>query len=125
MSEERTGGRTNERVRLEDPHATGAEGLIEEFESEKPARELSRLPRLLLSVAGVALSCYALFWVLNPVPAQIYRTSFLAVALAMTFILYEAWGSSRETERRDDREGDQESAREERPPDNPGGAPPE
>src|SRR5918999_5130193 len=119
MSDGRTGERGGERVRLDDPVAVGADHLIEEFESEKPARELSRLPRLLLSVAGVALSCYALFWVLNPVPAQIYRTSFLAVALAMTFILYEAWGSSRETERRDDREGDQESAREERPPDNP------
>ena len=108
MSEERTGGRTNERVRLEDPHATGAEGLIEEFEAEKPARQLSRFPRLLLSVAGVALSCYALYWVLNPVSAQIYRTSFLAVALAMTFVLYRAWGSSRET------------IQEERRPDNPG-----
>src|ERR671917_685574 len=106
MSEERTGGRTNERVRLEDPHATGAEGLIEEFESEKPARQLSRFPRLLLSVAGVALSCYALYWVLNPVSAQIYRTSFLAVALAMTFVLYRAWGS--------------ETRREEHGSDNPG-----
>ena len=115
MSEERTGGRTNERVRLEDPHATGAEGLIEEFEAEKPARELEGFPKHLLSVAGVALSCYALYWVLSPVPAQIYRTSFLAIALAMTFILYRAWGSSRETER----EG-QEAEREERSPDNPG-----
>src|SRR5829696_10468875 len=108
MSEERTGGRTNERVRLEDPHAVGADHLIEEFEAERPARELSGFPKHLLSVAGVALSCYALYWVLSPVPAQIYRTSFLAIALAMTFILYRAWGSSRETER------------EERHPDNQG-----
>jgi TRAP transporter 4TM/12TM fusion protein len=111
MSDERTGERASgasERVRLEDPLAAGSDHLIEEFEAEKPARELSGFPRLLLSIAGVALSCYALFWVLSPVPAQIYRTSFLAVALAMTFILYRAWGSSRETER------------EERHPDNPG-----
>src|SRR5919107_1536840 len=111
MSDERTGERASgasERVRLEDPQAAGADHLIEEFEAERPARELSGFPRLLLSIAGVVLSCYALFWVLSPVPAQIYRTSFLAVALAMTFILYRAWGSSRETER------------EERHPDNPG-----
>ncbi|MDQ4000078.1 MAG: TRAP transporter fused permease subunit, partial [Actinomycetota bacterium] len=61
-------------------------------------RDVSGFPKLLLSIAGVALSCYALYWVLNPVPAQFYRTSFLALALAMTFLLYRAWGSSR-TER--------------------------
>ncbi|HLL56749.1 MAG TPA: TRAP transporter fused permease subunit [Rubrobacteraceae bacterium] len=102
MSDERTGERpgdranqrTGERVRLEDPFAAGAEGLIEEFEAERPARHLDGLPKFLLSSAGVALSCYALFWVLNPIPAQVYRTSFLALALAMTFVLYRAWGSS-------------------------------
>src|SRR5918997_1836996 len=124
MSDERTGERTDERgdgrIRLEDPLAVGADHLIEEYEAEKPARELSGVPRLLLTIFGVALSCYALFWVLNPVSAQIYRTSFLAIALAMTFILYKAWGSSREIERGDDREADQESAREERRTDNPG-----
>src|ERR671912_455296 len=114
MSDGRTGERGGERVRLEDPVAVGADHLIEEFEAEKPARELTGFPKLLLSVAGVGLSCYALYWVLNPVPAQIYRTSFLAVALAMTFILYRAWGSSRET----GREGEAERA--ERPSDNPG-----
>src|SRR5919112_1632906 len=114
MSDERTGERATEPVRLEDPLAAGADHLTEEFEAEKPGRELSGFPKLLLSVAGVALSCYALYWVLSPVPAQIYRTSFLAIALAMTFILYRAWGSSRET----GREG--EADREERHPDNPG-----
>jgi TRAP transporter 4TM/12TM fusion protein len=114
MSDGRTGERGGERVRLEDPVAVGADHLIEEYEAEKPARELTGFPKLLLSVAGVGLSCYALFWVLNPVPAQIYRTSFLAVALAMTFILYRAWGSSREV----GREG--EAGRTERRSDNPG-----
>ena len=118
MTDERTGAR-NERVRLEDPLAVGADHLIEEYEAEKPARELSGFPKLLLTVCGVALSCYALFWVLNPISAQIYRTSFLAIALAMTFILYRAWGSSRETGRGDDRE-DGEAVQEERRSDNPG-----
>src|SRR3712207_2853025 len=108
---ERGGERGGERVRLEDPVAVGADHLIEEFEAEKPARALSGFPKHLLSVAGVGLSCYALFWVLNPVPAQIYRTSFLAVALAMTFILYRAWGSSREAGREGDREEDREQRR--------------
>src|SRR3712207_490881 len=123
MSDERSGERTGERtdergdgrVRLEDPLAVGADHLIEEYEAEKPARELSGFPRLLLTIFGVALSCYALLWVVNPVPAQIYRTSFLAIALAMTFILYRAWGSSREAGRGGDRE-----EREERRSDNPG-----
>jgi TRAP transporter 4TM/12TM fusion protein len=95
MPDERTG----ERVRLGDPLAAGADRLIEEFEAEKPTRTLEGFPKLLLSSAGVALSCYALYWVLNPLPAQIYRTSFLALALAMTFVLYRARGSSHEPDR--------------------------
>lgn len=67
--------------------------LLEEFESEKPARRLTGFPRRFLSVAGALLSLYALYWVLDPLPEQLYRTSFLAVALAMTFVLYRAWGS--------------------------------
>ena len=102
MSDERTSERPGEgtvehddRVRLVgDERAQGMEALLDEYESEKPARSLSGLPRLLLSVAGVGLSLYALYWVLNPIPAQFYRTSFLALALAMTFVLYRAWGSS-------------------------------
>src|SRR5215204_6500231 len=96
MSDERTGERASgasERVRLEDPLAAGSDHLIEEFEAEKPARELSGFPRLLLSIAGVGLSCYALFWVLSPVPAQIYRTSFLAVlsvvSLGYTLVVFD------------------------------------
>ncbi len=67
--------------------------LLEEFESEKPARRLTGFPKRFLSVAGFLLSLYALYWVLDPLPEQLYRTSFLAVALAMTFVLYRAWGS--------------------------------
>ncbi|MDQ4001078.1 MAG: hypothetical protein M3283_08800, partial [Actinomycetota bacterium] len=76
MSDER------ERIRLEDEHAAydAAHERVGEFEDEeKPARDVSGFPKLLLSIAGVALSCYALYWVLNPVPAQFYRTSFLAL----------------------------------------------
>src|ERR687895_1383671 len=59
-----------------------------EFEAEQPARDLTGLPRLVISVAAVAVSLYALFWVVRPQPAQPYRTSFLAVTLAMTLLAY-------------------------------------
>ena len=61
-----------------------------EYESEKPARDLVGVPRLIVSALGVALSLWALYWVLNPVPAQFYRASFLLVALVMTFLVYRA-----------------------------------
>ena|SRR5829696_6518603 len=59
-----------------------------EFEAERPARDLSGLPKLVISVAAVAVSLYALFWVVRPQPAQPYRTTFLAVTLAMTLLAY-------------------------------------
>jgi hypothetical protein len=59
-----------------------------EFEAEQPARDLTGLPKLIISVAAVAVSLYALLWVVRPQPAQPYRTSFLAVTLAMTLLAY-------------------------------------
>jgi Tripartite ATP-independent periplasmic transporter, DctM component len=59
-----------------------------EFEAEQPARELSGLPKLIISTAAVAVSLYALLWVVRPQPAQPYRTTFLAVTLAMTLLAY-------------------------------------
>jgi TRAP transporter 4TM/12TM fusion protein len=59
-----------------------------EFEAERPARDLSGLPKLVISVAAVAVSLYALLWVVRPQPAQPYRTTFLAVTLAMTLLAY-------------------------------------
>jgi len=79
------------RLAGEDPDATTA--LIEEFEAERPARKLTGFPKKLVSALGLGLSGYAIYWVLNPLPAQIYRTTFLAVALAMTFLVYRGWGS--------------------------------
>ena len=37
-----------------------------EFEAEQPARELSGLPKLIISTAAVAVSLYALLWVVRP-----------------------------------------------------------
>ena len=71
--------------RLEDRHP---ELEAAEFEAEQPARDLSGLPKLIISAAAVAVSLYALYWVVAPQPAQPYRTSFLAVTLAMTLLAY-------------------------------------
>src|SRR5829696_4936124 len=73
-----------------------------EFEAERPARDLTCLPKLVISVAAVAVSLYALFWVVRPQPAQPYRTSFLAVTLAMTLLAYRplTWGGKATEEER-------------------------
>jgi TRAP-type uncharacterized transport system fused permease subunit len=43
----------------------------------------------------VAVSLYALYWVVAPQPAQPYRTSFLAVTLAMTLLAYRPLARAR------------------------------
>ena len=85
------------------------QALLAEFEAEKPARELNGIPKHVVAAVGVGLSCYALFWVLDPIPALIYRASFIALALAMTFMVYRARSRS-------------ESVRRETRSDNPGWA---
>ncbi len=79
------GDRAAEARDLEDRHP---EVEAAEFEAERPARELGGRPKLLVSAAAVAVSLYALYWVVAPQPAQPYRTSFLAVTLAMTLLAY-------------------------------------
>jgi len=69
------------------------ERLAEQFEAEKPGRRLGGVPAAIVTAACVGLSLYAIYWVFNPVPAQRYRTSFLAVALALTFLVYRGWGA--------------------------------
>ena len=59
-----------------------------EYEAEKPARQLSGFAKLLIAAAAVAVSLYALYWVFDPQPAFRYRTTFLAVTLAMTLVVY-------------------------------------
>ena len=73
------------------PAGDQSEALLAEYEAEKPARHLTGPARLVVSAAGVGLSCYAIWWVLDPQPAQRYRMTFLAVALGMTFLVYRPW----------------------------------
>ena len=78
------------------PAGDQPEALLAEYEAEKPARHLTGPARLVVSAAGVGLSCYAIWWVLDPQPAQRYRMTFLAVALGMTFLVYRPWTRRRE-----------------------------
>ena len=66
------------------------EQLIEAFEPEAPTRQLSGTPGLLATVLAVGLSVYALYWVVAIVQPQVYRVSFLLLALVLSFLLFPA-----------------------------------
>ena len=74
------------------------EKLAEEYEAEKPGRRLDPLHEKIVLVTCALLSLYAIYWVFNPVPAQRYRTSFLLVALAMTFLTFRGWGKAEDVD---------------------------
>jgi TRAP transporter 4TM/12TM fusion protein len=73
------------------------EALLAEYEAEKPARRLSGTPLRVVQVLGAVLSLYGLWWVFNPMPAQLYLPSFLGIGLALTFLVYRGWGRSAQT----------------------------
>ena len=57
-------------------------------ESASHLRRLGGAPGALASVLCVTLSAYALYWVLFIVQPQVYRVSFLLIALVLTFLLF-------------------------------------
>jgi TRAP transporter 4TM/12TM fusion protein len=59
---------------------------LQEFEGRSPGGRASKLARVL----AVGLSAYSLYWVLFIVQPQIYRVSFLLIALVLIFLLYPA-----------------------------------
>jgi TRAP transporter 4TM/12TM fusion protein len=63
-------------------------GAVPPTPSETPARQLSGGTLLLASTLAIGLSLYSLYWVLFIVQPQVYRVSFLLVALVLTFILF-------------------------------------
>jgi TRAP transporter 4TM/12TM fusion protein len=77
-----------------------ADALIAEYDAEKPARSLSGRPLRVAQALGVAMSLLAVWWVLRPIAAQFYLPLFLALVLAMTFLVYRGWGRARGTDRR-------------------------
>ena len=46
---------------------------------------------ILATALAVSLSCYAFYWVIGIVQPQIYRVSFLLIALVLTFLVYPAY----------------------------------
>ena len=55
---------------------------------EAPVRQLGGTGGRIAAVLSVGLSLYALYWVLFIVQPQIYRVSFLLIALVLTFLLF-------------------------------------
>jgi TRAP transporter 4TM/12TM fusion protein len=71
-----------------EPHTE--EHLLDEFEGERPGRKLSGAPATVLQVVAVALSLFAIYWVFQPMSAQVYRPAFLAGALLLTFMVFRS-----------------------------------
>jgi TRAP transporter 4TM/12TM fusion protein len=69
--------------------------LIETFEAEAPTRRLGGPIKTAVTLLATSLSVYALYWVVSIVQAQIYRVSFLLIALVLTFLLYPRVKGSR------------------------------
>jgi len=61
---------------------------LDVLETEAPRRRLSGLPAHLATILAFSLAAYALYWVVGIVAPQIYRPSFLLLALAITFLTY-------------------------------------
>ena len=78
-----------------EPAPPSATALIEEFESEAATRAPGGWTGRLVAALAAALALYALYWVVAVVEAQLYRTSFLLLALVLTFLLYPARRASR------------------------------
>jgi TRAP transporter 4TM/12TM fusion protein len=68
---------------------------IEQIENEGRLRPLTGRLALLTSGLALALSLYALYWVIGIVQPQIYRVSFLLISLVLIFLLYRPRSSSK------------------------------
>ena len=55
-----------------------------------PTRALTGVRAHLVTTLAAGLSLYALYWVVGIVQPQIYRVSFLLIALVLTFLIYPA-----------------------------------
>ncbi|MEV5411388.1 TRAP transporter fused permease subunit [Thermopolyspora sp. NPDC052614] len=77
-----------------DPATTASttEGLIAEYDAERPARRLSGRTALLVTIVAVGLAVYVLYWTFRPGSVLPYRMTFLAVVLPLTFLCYRPRG---------------------------------
>jgi TRAP transporter 4TM/12TM fusion protein len=64
-------------------------------DGEAAPRALQGVTAHLVALLASALSLYALYWVIGVVQPQVYRVSFLLVALTLTFLCYPAKSSAR------------------------------
>lgn len=71
-----------------DQGLVNTKALIEEFESESPMRQFVGPIGWIVGGIAVLLSVYALYTTRATIPMQVYRTSFLGLALLLTFLLY-------------------------------------
>ena len=67
---------------------------IEEIESEGRTRKIGGWIGTVINGLALALSLYALYWVVAIVQPQIYRVSFLLISLVLTFLLFRGGRSS-------------------------------
>jgi TRAP transporter 4TM/12TM fusion protein len=68
---------------------------IEEIESEGRIRQLAGWSGMLAIGLALALSLYALYWVVAIVQPQVYRSIFLLLSLVLTFLLYRGTSASK------------------------------
>jgi TRAP transporter 4TM/12TM fusion protein len=66
----------------------GVPAAAEDLAYESPTRELKGLSASIATALSVALSAYALYWVIGVVQPQVYRITFLLLALTLGFLLY-------------------------------------
>ena len=76
---------------------TGAPPAGDDLAFESPTRELKGRAATLGTVLTVGLSLYALYWVVGIVQPQIYRVTFLLVALVLSFLFYPRGRGDRTT----------------------------
>jgi TRAP transporter 4TM/12TM fusion protein len=65
-----------------------ASQLIETLEGEAPTRQLAGTARKAGALLSTLLAIYALYWVVAVIQPQIYRVSFLLLALVLSFLYY-------------------------------------
>ena len=80
--------RANDTARGRTRHPRDAKHLLDEFEAERPGRDLTGFPARLVAILGAGLALFAIFWVFFPMAPQVYRPAFLTVALLLTFVLF-------------------------------------
>jgi TRAP transporter 4TM/12TM fusion protein len=73
---------------ISDRKLVNTQALIEEYESESPTRQFLGPVGWIVGGIAVGLSLYALYSSRATIPMQVYRTSFLGIALVLTFLLY-------------------------------------